>query len=487
MKNHTAIRTTFILIVVVLIALGVYRFGYLIPGLKQIPFFSSGHQHELRPVLGEDGEIEYWTCAMHPSVKMKEPGNCPICGMGLTPVKKQTAMSDGQGDGPPDEDPPGNEDMAEMQGHDHGAHAPTPRRDGTGTQPKSEFTVSPQRQQMIGVKTEPVAMRNMDKTLRTVGMVKLDETRIEHVHTKFSGWIDEVYVDYTGEHVSKGQPLFSIYSPELVSTQEEYLLALRSKDILSDSGYPDISRGANSLLEATKRRLRLWDVSDAQISEIAETGKVKDSVVIYSPVSGHVMEKNAFENKYVEPGTEIYMIADHSRVWVDVDIYENEIPLIKKGDKAVMTLESYPGEEIPGEVTFIMPHMNSKTRTVKVRLEFPNPELRLLPEMYGDVKFDIPLGKKLSVPESAVLRTGKQDVVFVDKGGGVMQIRKVELGAKADGYYEVLGGLKDGEKVVTRANFLIDSESKIQAAVAAWEEDSETGAAEQDTDTEQPE
>lgn len=474
MKNKKAIKTVSVLILIAVVAFSMYRFGYLIPGLKQIPFFSSGHRHEYRPVLGENGEIEYWTCAMHPSVKMKESGNCPICGMELTPVMKQTTMSDGQRDDPPDEDPPNNEDMAGMQGHDHEAHVPKPRTDGTGTEPKSEFAVSPQRQQMIGVKTEPVEMRKLDKTIRTVGMVKLDETLIEHVHTKFSGWIDKVFVDYTGEHVSKGQPLFSIYSPELVSTQEEYLLALRSKDILSDSEFPNISRGATSLLEATKRRLRLWDVSDAQIREIAETGKVKDSIVIYSPVSGHVMEKNAFENQFVEPSTELYMIADHSKVWVDVDIYENEIPLIHTGDEAVMTLASYPGEEFTGKVTFIMPHLNSKTRTVKVRLEFPNPNLKLLPEMYADINFEVQLGKSLSIPESAVLRTGKQDIVFVDKGEGKMQIRKVELGRKAGGYYEVLGGLREGEKVVTRANFLIDSESKVQAAVATWDEDSES-------------
>jgi RND family efflux transporter MFP subunit len=174
---------------------------------------------------------------------------------------------------------------------------------------------------------------------------------------------------------------------------------------------------------------------------------------------------------YVEPGTVLYTIADHSNVWVEVDIYENEIPLVKPGDHAVMTLKSFPGEEFHGEVTFMPPHLDMKTRTAKARLEFPNAGMRLLPEMYADVNIDIPLGDKLSVPESAVLRTGEQDVVFVDKGGGNMEIRRVALGQKAGGYYEVLRGLSEGEKVVSRANFLIDSESKIQAAVAAWGED----------------
>jgi multidrug efflux pump subunit AcrA (membrane-fusion protein) len=313
-------------------------------------------------------------------------------------------------------------------------------------------------------------MRSIDKTIRTVGRVTLDETKVEQIHTKFSGWIDKLYVDYTLEHVKKGDPLFSIYSPELVSTQQEYLLALRSKEILSGSEFSDISGGTNSLLDATKKRLELWDISEGQIRELGETGKVKESLVIYSPVSGVVTEKNVFENMYVEPGTNLYTIADHSDVWVEVDIYENEIPLVKPGDHAVMTLQSFPGEEFHGKVAFMPPHLDTKTRTVKARLEFPNPGMRLLPEMYADVSIDIPLGEKLAIPESAVLRTGKQDVVFVDRGGGNMEIKRVELGQKSDGYYEVIKGLSEGERVVTRANFLIDSESKIQAAVASWEE-----------------
>jgi multidrug efflux pump subunit AcrA (membrane-fusion protein) len=325
---------------------------------------------------------------------------------------------------------------------------------------------------MIGVRTEPVEIRQMEKSIRTVGRVTLDETRTEQIHTKFSGWIDKLYVDYTLQHVKKGDPLFSIYSPELVSTQQEYLLALRSNEILSDSEFPEISGGASSLLDAAKRRLELWDISGSQIRELGETGKVKDSLVIYSPVSGVVMEKNVFQNMYVEPGTNLYTIADHSNVWVEVDIYENEIPLVKVGDEATMTLQSFPGEEFHGEVTFMPPHLDMKTRTAKARLEFPNPDMRLLPEMYADVSIDIPLGEKLTIPESAVLRTGAQDVVFVDKGDGNMDIRRVALGQKAGDYYEVLRGLSAGERVVSRANFLIDSESKIQAAVAAWEKDS---------------
>lgn len=477
MKGKKGIKAVAILVLIAAVFFAAYKYGYKIPVLRDIPFFSRGHEHEWRPVLTAEGEIDYWTCAMHPSVKMKEPGTCPICAMDLIPVTKKS--------GPETEPPSGSTeketraesesstDMGTMDHSKHGIGVPaTETREGES---KSQFTVSPERQQIIGVRTEPVTIRTMDRSIRTVGRVTLDETRIEQIHTKFSGWIDELYVDYTLEHVQKGEPLFSIYSPELVSTQEEYLMALRSKEILAGSEFPEISGGANSLVDATKRRLKLWDISENQIRELGETGQVKESLVIHSPVSGVVMEKNAFENMYVEPGTTIYIIADHSSVWVEVDIYENEIPLVKLGDEASMTLESFPGEEFRGQVTFISPHLDMKTRTVKARLEFPNPDLKLLPEMYADVSIDIPIGEKLTIPDSAVLRTGAQDVVFVDKGGGNMEIRKVGLGQKSDGYYEVLRGLREGDMVVSRANFLIDAESKIQAAVASWGESSKEG------------
>ncbi len=471
MKKRTGLNIIAALIILTALSLAMYKYGYKIPVLKEIPFFSERHEHEWRPVLTAEGEIDYWTCAMHPSVKMKEPGNCPICGMELVPVTKKPGTE-------PASKSTGKETMAESESSteigtvDHSKHGigvPAPET-GEG-EPSSRFTVSPERQQMIGVRTEPVEIRRMEKSIRTVGRVTLDETRTEQIHTKFSGWIDKLYVDYTLQHVKKGDPLFSIYSPELVSTQQEYLLALRSNEILSDSEFPEISGGASSLLDAAKRRLELWDISGSQIRQLGETGTVKDSLVIYSPVSGVVIEKNVFQNMYVEPGTNLYTIADHSNVWVEADIYENEIALVKPGDRASMTLESFPGEVFEGEITFMSPHLDMKTRTAKARLEFANPGMRLLPEMYADVNIDIPLGDKLTVPESAVLRTGDQDVVFVDKGGGDMEIRRVALGQKAGGYYEVLRGLSEGEKVVSRANFLSDSESKIQAAQAAWGEE----------------
>lgn len=455
-------RLVAILVVLTIGFLVLYKFGYKIPILNQIPFFSTGHEHKYIPVVSEKGDIEYWTCTMHPSVRLKDPGTCPICKMDLVPVKKKQNSA---AEKPTD-------DTADMAGmHEmHGMGVGKPRSDGSGTESRSTFTVSLQRQQIIGVKTEPVKVRPMTKVIRTVGMVVLDETKIEQIHTKISGWIERVFADYTWQHVRKGDPLFSIYSPELVSTEEEYLLALKSKRILGDSKFVEIADSASSLLEASKRRLQLWDISEGQIRELERTGEVKKNLVIYSPISGHVTYKNAFENMYVEPNTVIYKIADHSTVWVNADIYENEISLVKLGQEASMTVASLPGKLFTAKVTFIWPHLEPQTRTTKVRMEFPNPDLKLLPEMYANVELKIPLGEKLTVPASAVLRTGKQDVVFVDLGEGKMQIRRIELGQKVDDYYEVLRGLTEGETVVSRANFLIDAESQIQAAIATWGE-----------------
>lgn len=456
MKIKGNIKLLAVLTVMILVTAGVYIYGSSIPFVRDLPYFE--HEHQYRPVMDEKGEVEYWTCAMHPSVRKKDPGLCPICGMDLVPGGKK---KDGKQDNMEDE-------TARTGGeHDHGMQGASGSgvNEGEGS---SVFTVDPSRQQLINVRTEPVTLKNMTKQIRTVGKVELDETRIEHIHTKFSGWIEEVFVDYTWQHVQKGDPLFTIYSPELVSTQEEYLLALRSKRVLSDSRFKEITEGTASLVRATRKRLELWDVSESQIREIERTGKVKKSITVHSPITGHVSFKNAFENQHVEPQTLIYTIADHTTAWVNADIYENEIPLVKTGQEATLTVESYPGEEFEGEITFKWPHLMSDTRTTKVRFEFPNPDLKLLPGMYANVSIDIPLGRSLAIPESSVLRTGKQNVVFVNRGNGRMEVRKVELGRKAGDHYQVLRGLNEGERVVSRANFLIDAESRLQAATATW-------------------
>lgn len=406
------------------------------------------HEHELEPVKDDEGEILYWTCTMHPSVKMAVPGKCPICAMDLVPVRKQAEAVETQTDGA------GPADEADVSR-------------------ASLFTVDPRRQQLIGVRTAPVAARSLDKTISTIGRVELDERRIVHVHTKFSGWISKLFVDFQWQHVRKGEPLFSIYSPDLVATQEEYLLALKASRTLGDHSLQEVSGGADSLLKAARRRLELWDISDEQIDRLEETGEVQRDLIVYSPAEGHVTERKAYENMRVEPGTELYTLADHSAVWVHVEVYENDIPLVQIGQRATMTVESFPSRRFSGRVTYIEPHVMEQTRTLQVRLEFANPDLTLKPGMYADVTIGVPGGTALAVPESAVLRTGQRDIVFVDHGQGRMEVRQIELGRRSEDHYEVLRGLEAGENVVVAGNFLIDAESKVQGAIANWEGDSQ--------------
>lgn len=438
-----------------------YFYGADIPGVNKLPLFR-GHEHTYRPVFDDSGDIEYWTCTMHPSVRLKDPGTCPICGMDTVPVRKNANNLTGRSETTEEK-----EDTGIMSGHDHSSMIARNVDEGAA---QSTFLVSPEKQQIIGVKTEEVKVRDLNRQIRTVGMVTLDESKIYNVQTRFSGWVEKVFVDYTWAHVHKGEPLFTVYSPELVTAQQEYLLAYKSSGILRNNRYREISEGADSLLGASRRRLELLGVTSGQIAELERTGEVQTALTVFSPAMGHVAKKEVFENMRVEPDMVLYKIADHTTAWVEVEIYENEISLINVGTEARMTVPSLPGKTFEGSVTFIWPHIMPETRTVKARLEFPNPDLDLLPEMFADVVLRIPAGENLAVPSGAVLRTGKQDIVFVDLGGGRFQIRKVSLGVKAGDYYEVLRGLSEGERVVSAASFLIDSESKVQAAVATWGE-----------------
>jgi len=326
--------------------------------------------------------------------------------------------------------------------------------------------VSPERQQLIGLKTGVVGYRSIERTIRTVGVVEFDERRLADVNIKIEGWIESLLVNFTGEPVKKGQPLLTIYSPDLVSTQEEYLQALRAKETLTKSRFPDIASGADTLVNASKRRLQYWDISEEDIATLERTRTPRKSVTLYSPIDGVVIEKMAFRGKKVMPGESLYKVADLSTVWVQGEIYEYEIPLVKLGQPAAITLASYPGEVFRGKVTYINPVLQEKTRTVKVRFEFPNTkDWRLKPQMYANVELKIPLGKRLVVPDEAVLDSGTKQLIFIDKGQGTFEPRDVKVGARVDGYTEILAGLSAGEKVVTSANFLIDSESQLKAAI----------------------
>lgn len=325
--------------------------------------------------------------------------------------------------------------------------------------------ISPERQQLIGVRIGTVEKRVLQKVIRTNGRVEFDEKRLATISPKIGGWIEELYVDFTGAPVKKGAPLLTLYSPELVSTQEEYLSALRARRELSASPYPEVAASGNALVESARRRLRLWDISEEQIRVLEQTGQVRKTLTLYSPYGGIVLEKMAFRGMRVEPGMALYKLADLSVVWLIADIYEYELPLIRLGQQATIHLSYLQGEAFTGKAVFIYPYLDAQTRTAKVRFEFANPHGKLKPEMYAGVEITIRLGDKVTVPEGAIIDTGIRKVAIVDKGSGYFEPRDVKLGTKAGDYYEVLDGLTVGERVVTSANFLIDSESKLKEAV----------------------
>jgi Cu(I)/Ag(I) efflux system membrane fusion protein len=325
--------------------------------------------------------------------------------------------------------------------------------------------ITPERQQLIGVKIGTVEMKPLEKVVRTVGRVDYDEKRLATISSKIGGWIEDLYVDFTGRFVQQGEPLLTIYSPELVSTQEEYIVALRAKKDLVKSPFPEVAGSGSSLAESAKRRLKLWDISDDQIKALEESGQVKKTLTLHSPFSGFVLEKAAYKGMNVMPGIALFKLADLSVVWLYADIYEYELPFIRMGQHASIQLTYLPGETFTGTVIYIYPSLNPETRTARVRFEIPNTQGRLKPEMYANVEIKVHLGQKLAVPEGAIIDTGLRQLAIVDKGSGYFEPREVKVGSKVEGYYEVIKGLKAGERVVTSANFLIDSESKLKEAV----------------------
>ncbi len=356
------------------------------------------------------------------------------------------------------------QDMSNMPGMDMSG--------GSGGQAASMENMTPgtvmldaATQQKIGVTYTTVRRAHLDRTIRTVGLLQMDDEKIARVHVKVAGWIENVDLNYVGKLVKKGQPLFTLYSPDLVSTEQEYLIARKGQQYLTKTPYTDVSSEADSLLNATRDRLRLWDVSDAQIHNLETTGKAARVMTLYSPIDGFVMTRNAYEQAYVTPETDLYEIADLSTIWVYVDIFEYEAPYVHVGQSAQMQLSYFPGKPYRGKVTYIYPTLDPKTRTIKVRLEFPNPGYQLKPDMYADVQLNVDYGTQTLVPSEAVLNSGTRQVVFIAKGDGYFEPRDIKIGDQFDGQTVVLAGLKPGEKIVASGNFLIDSESRLGAAM----------------------
>jgi len=351
----------------------------------------------------------------------------------------------------------------------HGGNGPQPQpkveNEQTGQEaPTVEIPID--KQQLMGVKVVEVAVKSLQKTIRTLGRIEYDERRMSTINMKFEGWIEKLHVDYTGRYVKKGEPLAEIYSPELIATQQELINLAKwtkqSKEVKDENIGKMLARDSETMVEAAKQRLRLWDISDAQIKKIEETGKPIRTLTLYSPVSGYVVQKMAFQGMKVMPGEKLFDIVDLSSVWIISDIYENEISLIKEGQTAAISLSYFPGKDITAKIDYIYPALSGDTRTSKIRFTIPNPGGKLKPQMFTNVEIKIPLGKKLAIPDEAVLDTGKRQIVYVDKGEGNFEPREVMLGVRAEGFREVIMGLKAGEKVATSANFLIDSEAQLK-------------------------
>jgi Cu(I)/Ag(I) efflux system membrane fusion protein len=324
------------------------------------------------------------------------------------------------------------------------------------------ITLSPDKVQLIGVRTATAEYRSLDKTIRTVGKVAPDETRLAYVNTKVAGWVKKLSIDYTGQMVKKGQPLLSLYSPDLVTAQEEYLLALKQSKTGPDSAAGEINAMQRELVASTKRRLLLWDITSEQIDELEKTGKPRTEMHIVAPLSGIVLDKMVLEGTYVAPGMNLYKIADLSTIWILADIYEFEAPLVKVGQTARVTLPYHSGETFRATVNFIYPTLDPVSRTIKVRLAMKNPGLMLKPEMFANVEIATASGTRLTIPREAVLDSGQRQIVYVEKSPGVYEMRKVTLGLRGEQFVEVLKGIKKGERVVTSGNFLIDSESQLR-------------------------
>lgn len=328
--------------------------------------------------------------------------------------------------------------------------------------------LSPRRQQEIGLTTAVVQRKNISDELQVPGNVDIDEEQVSYVQTRFPGWIQKVFADATWQYVRKGEPLFTIYSPELVSTEQEYLLAKQNQKSFAASNTGTAAQEGKWLLAATKQRLRQFDVPETEVAALVHGGKVQHNIVINSPASGYITARNALPNAYVQPDTKLYTIADLSTVWVYANVFQTDVGELKPGDPAKVTVDAYPGRAFYGRIDQILPDVDPVTRTVRVRLVMRNPGLVLKPGMYVNVNITVPLGRQLVIPASGVLQTGTENVAFIDEGNGYLQPRLVQVGQQINNSIIVLKGLKAGERIVSSANFLIDSEAQLQAALQSF-------------------
>lgn len=400
--------------------------------------------------------VDYYTCTMHPSVKKQSPTDkCPICSMDLTPVRKKV----------------GNDAQA-----DHAAHAGQggqPAMDATGTNAPAEdkpteFTVAVERQQQIGVTYGTIEKRSFQHSVRAVGAVAYDKQRHWDYVSRVEGYVQKLFVFSRGELVEKDAPLLTIYSPDLLTTQNEFVQVLKMRDEARTKANQAVFESTERLYESAKQRLHLWNISDEQIAELEKTRKPQEVLTLASPFKGVVQDIGVDQGRKVMNGDHLVDVADLSVVWVWAQFYQDEMPMLKKGLPVTLSSSSYPGEKLAGTIALIDPFISDATRTARVRIDVDNADLKLRPDMYVDVDLTMDMGAGVAVPFSAVLPTGKHNIVFVDKGGGKLEPRFIEVGRKFGDYYEVKSGLKETERVVTSANFLIDAEAKVQGALKSF-------------------
>jgi membrane fusion protein, copper/silver efflux system len=401
-----------------------------------------------------DSNIDYWTCTMHPSVHSKDPGKCPICSMDLVPVMKESATPAGSSKSAPQ--------------HDHAAMLAGKPSDSSATSsPSHEFIVPVERQQQIGVRYAKVERKPLRHTIRAVGLIVPDKTRNWQFVSRVDGYVQKLYVTAPGELVEKDAPLLSIYSPDLLTSEREFVGLLRMRD---EAKTKDARETPQRLIESAKRRLQLWNVTDQQIADLEKTRKASDTLTLLSPFRGVVQSVPIEQGKSVKMGDMLVEVADLSLVWMWAEFYENELSMLQVGQKLTITAKSYPGQNFDGTISLIDPFLDATKRTAKVRIDIPNPDFKLRPGMYVNAELEMDMGAALTIPVSAVMPTGMRSVVFVDKGDGKLEPRIVQLGTKYGDIYEVQSGLQENERVVASANFLIDAESKVQGALKEFEE-----------------
>ncbi len=381
------------------------------------------------PAAAAEAKTQYH-CPMHPTYVSDKPGACPICGMKLVPWESPQPSA--------------------------------PAVDGRGS-----VVLAAERRQLLGVRSEEVRRIRLAQVIRTVGRIAADERLVHHIHTKYEGYVEHLHVDFTGKFVRKGEPLLSLYSPDLVATQQEYLLAYRAQQQLAASGVAGVAKGGVDLLEATRQRLLLWDIRPADIAALERTGRVRRTLDLYSDISGYVAQKMAVHGMRVLPADTLFDIVDLSHLWVLADVYESDLASVRVGMEAEVKVPYLPGRSWRGLVTYIAPTVEEKTRTIKVRVEIDNRGEELKPDMFADVFLRGDLGSGLVAAESAVIDAGDRQIVFVERAEGSYEPREVRLGVRVPEGFQVLAGLEEGDRVVTAANFLLDSESSLKAALSA--------------------